>query len=123
MAICWSDVVATFPEVREISSTAQAVVLAHVNQAFAPARFGGESSPTLRLMRLLLAAHMAEQIPDASSAGQADGLVASESVGGVSRSYVYPTTSGSDEAYKATAYGRQLASIMRSSTARVGCAF
>lgn len=48
-------------------------------------------------------------------------MVSSESLGGISRSYTFPSLSATGAELQTTAYGRQYAAMLRTSPARVGC--
>lgn len=124
--ICWSDVRAFAPQLASVPPTAQSVSVAYANRALSPSLFDGENDPQLHTARLCLAAHFASTFPSSTaSSGTVDALVASESVCGVSRSYVYPTASSvsNDASLASTAYGRMLQSLLQSSPLRVGFAF
>lgn len=124
--ITWSDVIAFAPQLTSLSTTAHAVIVAFANASFSPDLFGGEGSPTLRMARLCMAAHLASTFPakDAGT-GAVDALVASESVGGVSRSYTYTTSASvtGDASLQSSSFGRMIVTILQSSPARVGFAF
>lgn len=114
-AITWDDVVAVASELEETPEDAQDMFLAHVNTALAVGAFGGESSPKLKLVRVLLAAHMATLL---SAGGEnAAGPITSEtaSMNSISRSYA--AISGGSE-WDLTPYGRQYARLIRTSRGR-----
>lgn len=127
-AIVWDDVQNFAPSLPQISATAQAFILGEVNTGLNATALGHPAR--VRLLRILLAAHMAESMPsDANNdAATAGAVVTSESVGGVSRSYAYPggssgASSSSAASLQSTTYGRMAADMMRNSAARIGFAF
>ncbi len=117
-AIDWDAVVALASELAATPEDAQDTILAYVNTTLAVAAFGGETSPKLKLVRVLLAAHMASGLTVGGAAG-VKGPVTSETVGAnsISRSYG-STVSGSGSDFESTPYGRQYLAIVRTSSAR-----
>ncbi len=116
-AIVWADVTGIAAELATVPVLAQTDLLAYVNTALAVGVFGGETSPKLRLARIYLAAHLATLLT--TGGVKSAGPVTSETVGAdsISRSY---GGSGSDSRseWELTAYGRQYASLVRTSSAR-----
>lgn len=117
--ITWFDVKAIAPELGSVdlgSLTAQHI-LAHVHATVPVEPFGGESSPRLRMARMLLAAHYG-RIATSGGALPA-GPVTAESMGGLSRSYAAPTMAGAAGLWSATTYGQQYAAMLQSSSLRL----
>lgn len=112
-AIIWTDVVAVAPELEELDEAATTMILDHVNTVLNTRAFGGEESPRLKLARVYLAAHMASGLGVAGGGGE----VTSESMGGLSRSYVDGSSAlGGD--ISETGYGRQYLMIVNQSIGR-----
>lgn len=109
--IAWSDVVTVAPELASVPSSAQALYLAHANNALDVGAFGDVSAA--RLATIYLAAHVATS---SSIAAGGKGAVASETLGGMSRSYAAPVVTGSD--FESTGYGRMFSALVRSAPAR-----
>lgn len=114
--IVWSDVEDFASELADdaVSAGAQATILAYVNGAFSPDAFKNEA--TLKLARILLAAHVAT-MSAVSGGDMAAGPVLSEGAGGLTRSYA-DLVSGSTTGFSGSSYGDQLAYLMRTSKAR-----
>lgn len=115
-AIAWADVVALAAELSTVPAPAQSIVLDHVNTAFSVAKFGGEDSPRLKLVRVLYAAHMATML---TAGGELSaGPITSEtaSMNSISRSYATVDVSGSD--LSLTPYGRQYTALLMVSGGR-----
>jgi hypothetical protein len=122
-AITWANVTNFVSGLSTVAADAQADILAYVNDLHDVSLFGGEDGATLKLLRIYLAAHLASSTAASSGGGGAGtGLVASESAGGLSRSYIYPDLS-SDAGLDTSAYGREYKAIIKRSGARVGFAF
>ena len=109
--ISWSDVTAIAPEMSTVSSGAQTMILAYVNNVLNVSEFGGESAPTLKLARVYLAAHRGA----ASLGGGGAGPITSESMGGLSRSYGAGVTT---DRLDSSPYGREYLSLVNMSSAR-----
>jgi hypothetical protein len=123
--IVWNDVLAIASELSTVPAGAQTVILGYANEHYKSDYFGGETSFEFKLLRMLLAAHLASATTTEGSAGASTGgLVTAESLGGIARQYTYAglDLSSSDAALQTTAYGRQVRSMVRSSPARVGFA-
>lgn len=95
--ITWADVSAIAPEVTSVPVAAQTDILAYVNTELNVTEWGGESSITLRLGRIYLAAHLGVTT---AQGGASAGPVVSESAGGLSRSYANTSTTGSRTGYQ-----------------------
>ena len=119
-AIVWKDVTALAPGLCDLDHAGQTAILAYVNQAFNVDVLGGESSPTLRLCRIYLAAHHALLTGSAVSAsgGASAGPVTAEAAGGLSRSYGSTAAALADSALSGTVYGQLLVQLLRGSCAR-----
>lgn len=104
-AIAWSDVTAAAPETATVSATTQTDILNVVNVRLDVTPFGGEADLTLRLVRILYAAHLAAMM----RLGVAGPLVG-ESAGGLSRSYAAPFMSRGHLAM--TSYGTAMLALM-----------
>jgi uncharacterized protein YfaP (DUF2135 family) len=116
-AIAWADVTAHAAELSTVAVGAQTDILAHVNTAFAVSVFGGEDAPKLKLARIYLAAHMAKSGKLAASG--AAGPVTSETADNISRSYAVAMASSGSDTWSSTGYGRLLAQLVRTSSARL----
>lgn len=116
-AIGWEDVVAEAPEMADTDTRAQTLILAIVNGTMGPdpAFFGGEDGPVLKMMRCMLAAHMASPQDVGTSAGP----VTSERAGSLARTYASPQA---DLPFQETAYGRAYWVGLSNSAARIGFA-
>lgn len=99
-AITWTDVTNFDSTLSAVAADARTDILAFVN-ALSVTDFGGESAATTKIARIMLAAHLGVSV--GANAGGAAG-VASESAGGLSRSYFAAAASG--DALEATSYGR-----------------
>lgn len=115
--ITWTQVIALAPELSIVNSTAQDLILGYVNVALMSAPFGGVDSAEFALARIWLAAHLGVAAKEDAFTGQ----VASESAGGLARSYALPSNSGGDD-YQSTSYGRKFYAMLRRSGARGGFA-
>lgn len=82
-AITWTDVTNHAPELSTVTAGAQTDVLAYVNAALSVSLFGDETSPRLKLCRVLLAAHLATLEAQRNTSGP----VTAAAAGGLSRSY------------------------------------
>lgn len=126
-SITWPDVVTFAAELSGVDAVvAQPTILGYVNARHAVDLFGGESSFELKLLRIMLAAHIATASTEEGSAGAAaGGLVTGESIGKMSRSFTFANmeAAASDAGLQTTGYGRQYRTMIRGSAARVGFAF
>lgn len=121
-AIIWSDVTTFASELSTVPVAAQTIVLAIANTHFDVSMFGGEDAFELKLIRILMAAHIAActALPDAG-AGAGGTTVVSESGGdGLSVTYGAATLITAASQLTETSYGRQLDAMVRSSPARAG---
>jgi len=110
----WCDVVEYDQSLSEVSNGTQLVILGHVNNYLDVSLFGGEDDDTVKLLRILLAAHIGTMALRGGSG--ATGPISSESTGGISRSYaVAMTSSGS---LGSTTHGQTFTEIIRNSAAR-----
>lgn len=106
--ITWSDVIAIASELEEVGDQARAIILAHVNGALNAAVFS--SAASLRLARIYLAAHLGTfSRPDSTGTTSSD--VASETVGGITRTYAAIARSAND--LERTTYGVEYRNILR----------
>lgn len=79
-AITWTQVVLIAPELAEVETDAQTLILEYVNEELDPDDWGGESSVRLKRGRIYLAAHcgaLALPREEGGLAGGASGLVTS----------------------------------------------
>lgn len=100
--IAWTDVTAVGnndPVLINYPAAGQTAVLAYVNSVLDVNMFDGEAGARTKLARCFLAAHIAA----CSALGDAGGPVASESEGGVSRSYAVYLTAN---IYLSTTWGK-----------------
>ncbi len=109
-AITWDDVESIAPEMSSVIDGAQALILDHVNTVLAVHRFGGESAPALKLARIYLAAHTASGLGSTDEGATQE--VQSESMGGLTRTYVTAGDGGSVGDLSSTSYGRQYIMIV-----------
>jgi hypothetical protein len=121
-AIAWSDVTNFASGLSSVSSGAQTVILAHVNETLDTEKWGGESSPKLKYARILLAAHFGTLTLQGASAGGGFGIVTGESAGGLSRQYLAFSPDGTDPTFDKTVYGQQYRTLLRGTMARIGFA-
>lgn len=106
-SIIWSDVTAFAPELAAVAAGAQTDLLAYVNgDGVAVDVFGGEDSPTTRLARIYLAAHVAT----VGRFGAGAGPLTSHSAGGLSRSFAQFSGGG---LIGTTGYGRLFLQLAR----------
>jgi hypothetical protein len=125
-AIVWSDVVTIASGLSGIDGDAQDIILGYVNERHNVSLFGGEDSFELKLLRMMLAAHIASSATtEGSDETAGGGLVTGESIGKMSRSYTFGNmdAASSDAGLQTTGYGRQYRTMIRGSAARVGFAF
>lgn len=111
--IAWQDVVNFSAGLSSVPEGQQLDILEFANGWVDPGVFGGETSHTLRMARIYIAAHLAT-----ATAGNAGvtGAVTSESIGSMSRSYsVAVTESGLDK----TSYGGMYKQLVRNSRGRL----
>ncbi len=113
-AIVWADVTAGASTLATLDATEQALILAYVNERFAPG-IGTEASAAVKTARIYLARHMGTS----GINGGAGGAVTSESEGGLSRSYAV-VASGDAGTWGQTVWGQLLNSVLRTSPARAG---
>jgi hypothetical protein len=124
--IAWSDVTAFASGLSAVDADAQTLILGYVNDVYDASLFGGEDSFEYKLLRIMLAAHIASSATEDGSGGTSGGgLVAGETLGKISRTFTYANiqASASDSGLQTTGYGRQVRAMIRSSPARVGFAF
>ena len=114
-AIIFADVLAFAPELESLAPAAQVMILEHVNADLDVDQFDGEDGPTTKLARVYLAAHMGTLARPGR--GAAAGPVASQSAGGLSKSYA--TMAGDYAAFSTTMFGRQYLELARCSFARL----
>ena len=119
--IIWSDVVAIAPELAVLSANTaldlaeKTAILEYVNQALNARVFRPEA---LRLARMNLAAHIATvSINGALRRGA--GPIASESVGGISRTFAAISTAARGGALVGTLYGEFMNYLVETSRARL----
>lgn len=120
-AITWTDVTQFASGLAAVDATAQTAILNYVNNVHDVDLFGGESGPMLHLLRIYLAAHLGSATA-LSTGTSSTGYVASETAGGLSRTYIYPHLT-SMTALQSTAFGREYSTLLAASPARVGIAF
>jgi hypothetical protein len=113
-AITWDDVTAIAPELEDVELEAQTIILASANTSLNACAF---KPANLTLARILLAAHMATMTV-MSGGESATGAVLSETVGGISRTYSDASSVGAVGGNSGSAYGDQLAYLIRTSRAR-----
>ena len=120
-AIIWNDVT-SYPGASGLSTVsvpAQTAILAYVNGVLDVSLFpDAEDGATTKLLRILMAAHMASA--GAVAGHGAAGPVVSESVGGIARSYANLATAAS--LLSSTVYGQSFDMILNGTAARVGFA-
>jgi hypothetical protein len=113
MAITWDDVTAFASTLSGVDVDAQDAILAWVNSTLDVSLFGGETGPKLKLARIYLAAHFAT----AGLNGASSGMVTSETVDGISRSYQPFALTGTG--LSLTTFGQLYLALVRTSAARV----
>jgi hypothetical protein len=118
--IRWTDVTHAWPEIAvatdggKIPFGAQQVYLTLVNgPSIAVGNFDGEDGTMTRDARILLAAHLATM-----GLRRGTGLLASQSEGGASQSYIYPWTN--PRMLYLTSYGQMFAQMIMGTAARAG---
>lgn len=106
-AIAWTDVTALASQLSTASAGLQAMVLAYVNgNGVNVDAFDGEDGETTKLARAALAAHLGSTF----AVGAAGGPIASQSAGGLSRSFgAWSSTS----ALGTTGYGQMFLTLAR----------
>lgn len=109
------DVLAFAPELSSVNDVAWEVILAFVNELTAEGVGGGETGATVRLLRILLAAHYAA-VSRRGPTG-ATGPVTSEAAGAIRRSYGLVALASSDASLGATGYGQQFLGVLSMSLA------
>ena len=115
-AITWEDdVLPIAPELVDVPTDAQTIILAYVNTALNPSMF---TVPSLRLARIYLAAHIGTNaLP--SAGGEVMGAVTSESVGDITRTYGAITAATNGSGFDTTSYGTLFTFLVRTSKARL----
>lgn len=118
--IAWTDVTGAWPEINvatlggKIPLGAQTVYLTWVNgPGINTANFDGEDGQFTKDARILLAAHMATL-----GLRRGAGLIASQSEGGASQSYIYPWAN--PRMLHLTSYGQMLTQMIMGTAARAG---
>ena len=114
--IIWGDVTNHAAALSAVDATAQADILAHVNDALDVDRFDGESGAKTKLLRIYLAAHFGQLLLDAVSGGA--GPAMSKKLGDMEITYAGISSIFSDSEYGETTYGRTYTAMVRRST---GC--
>ena len=117
-SIVWDDVADWDSTLASgVSTDAQTIILANANSVFNVTEFiDGETDSKLKLCRVLYAAHLGTLSKRASAGSGIAGVVASQSAGGLSRSYTTPDIARSE--YGTTSHGQLLLTLLRSSPAR-----
>jgi hypothetical protein len=117
-SIVWTDVTDWDASLASgVSPNAQTLILADANESFNVAEFlDGESGSRLKMCRVLLAAHLGLLNKRASAGSAAVGTIASQSAGGLSRSYT--TADVARREYGTTSHGQLLLALLRSSPTR-----
>ncbi len=108
--LTWSDVTKIAPELASVDAALRTLFLDLVNDELSADAWGGDDSSAYHLARCYLAAHYASGI--GSGSDSAVGEVASETMGGLTRSYV-TSTSGRGGDLESTNYGRQYKQLAR----------
>lgn len=108
--ITWLDVTGIAPEL--CNNAASDAFLAVANKAVDVDMYDGEDGAITRLVRIVLAAHLAT-----IASPEHNGPVTAESAGGLSRSYAAPMSD--DAGLSASSYGRTYRMLLRSSLARL----
>ncbi len=116
-AIQWSDVEALQSNLSTVAPAAQMIFLAHVNEDLNPAAFGGEDSARYHLARCYLAAHLGEL---ERRRGSSSGPLQKKTIGTSSITLEYASAHSTGDALMQTSWGSQYATMVRSSTARIG---
>ena len=106
--ITWADVEDVAPLLSTVPVDAQTKILAYVNDTVNSGAFNNDSAYTLA--KCYLAAHRGSCVLTAGTGA----AIASESMGGLSRSYATPSVSNLDS----TSFGREYRSIVNASPAR-----
>jgi hypothetical protein len=112
-AITWAQVVSLDAALAAVDSTIGDLWAALANEKVNVSNFGGESSVTTQMARMLYAAHLATY---GTVVGTAGGPITSESLGDEARSY--GATAASD--MSGTGFGRAFGALVKSSPARAG---
>lgn len=119
-AIQWTDVTDAWPDIAvattggKIPTAAQTIYLTLVNGPMLNVGvFDGEAGQMTRDARILLAAHLATL-----GLRRGAGLIASQSEGGASQSYIYPWTS--PRMLQLTSYGQMFSMMAMGTAARAG---
>lgn len=111
--VTWDDVVALQANLSTVSAGARAMFLAYVNGDLNPNAFGGEDTPTYKLARAYLAAHLGE-IERRKGTGQ----VTSKTIGTSSITIAYAATT--EDGLAQTSWGKQYAALLAQSPLRIG---
>jgi hypothetical protein len=119
--ITWSDVESLDSSLSTVDVGFRTVVLGRVEQ-LSSSFFGGVDSPSYKLARMLLAAHIVAPIVAAAGGGGAGpaGPVTSESEGGVSRSYAMIQGAALHGSHSTTVHGRAFDDLVRSMPGQLG---
>lgn len=120
--IVWADVVEIAPELSTVTLAVQTTVLAVISETVSPESFCGSDTALYKLAASNLAAHYATTLKNANdSAGNQQGPIASESIGGLSVSYgdgfgaSRGATANSRAGYETTGYGAAYLMLLRTS--------
>jgi hypothetical protein len=115
-AITWEMVVAAAKELTSTDTFIQEVALSIANGSGIDAsNFGGEDAEKTRLARIAMCAHVATLMTRRRGAA---GILASQSVGGMSRSYALGFTN--PRTFDLTSYGNALRVLAVGTPARAG---
>lgn len=119
-AITWADVEAHDATVQAaaVAASVQNDILDVINDYLDVNLFGGEDSAKTRLLRILLATHMAVMHLRQTGGGNT-GAVVSESGGGLSRTYSVSSSAAlGDSNLGLTPYGQMYLELINTSSAR-----
>lgn len=109
-ALTWEDVTSHASDLSTLDEAAQDDVLAYVDDAIDPAKFGGEDGPRYKLARIYLAAHLGTvSLKRGTPAG---GPLISETVGEITRMYGFSAEAAPD-AIASTGWGREYLALIR----------
>lgn len=109
----WADVLGIASELASVAVEAQQAILAYVNTSLKPTYLGGVNSFEFKLARMYLAAHMGSP-----KGGAVAGPVASESAGGLARTYAIMM--GTNPRWSSTRYGIEFEAMLFRSGAKGG---
>ena len=104
LGIDWDDVVLIAPELSAVAAVAQTAILAAVDLQLHDTALG--------TMRDLCATYLAAHLGALTRRGGVSGMVTSESVGQVSRSYANSVAQGAG-LYSSTVYGQEYERLLR----------